>query len=189
MNTPAHLLVGAAAFSRTIAPGVIAAALAGAILPDLSLYVMAGVSLFVLQIPPNVVFGELYFSDAWQTVFAIDNSFVLWGALLAFAFWRDRLALIAFAGAGLLHLGFDFLLHNDDARPHFFPLSWWVFESPVSYWDSSRHAGIVAPLEAALATIAAIVLWRKVDSLHMRGLWVTLLLAELWVMRQWLLFF
>ena len=49
---------------------------------------MAGTSLFLLQIPQQVVFDELYFSTAWQTVFAIDNSFVIWGALLAFAILR-----------------------------------------------------------------------------------------------------
>lgn len=80
MNTPAHLLIGAAAFARPARGAVLWAAVLGSVLPDLSLYVMAGVSLHLLGIPPQVVFDELYFSPAWQTVFAIDNSFILWGA-------------------------------------------------------------------------------------------------------------
>ena len=88
MNTPAHLLIGAAVFGRPATTRILAAAFAGAMLPDLSLYLMAGVSLLILDIPPQVVFGELYYSRGWQTVFAIDNSFFVWGALLALALWQ-----------------------------------------------------------------------------------------------------
>lgn len=45
MNTPAHLLIGAAVMGQTGARRVIWAALAGAALPDLLLYVMASVCL------------------------------------------------------------------------------------------------------------------------------------------------
>lgn len=57
-------------------------------LPGLSLYLIAGAVLFTLQIPPEVVSDELYFSAAWQTVFVIDNSFLVWGGLLLFAILR-----------------------------------------------------------------------------------------------------
>ncbi|WP_366140934.1 hypothetical protein [uncultured Ruegeria sp.] len=88
MNTPAHLLIGAAAFARPANGRILWAALLGSLLPDLSLYVLAGVSLFVLGIPEQVVFGQLYYSSAWQTVFAIDNSFILWGLALTIGIWR-----------------------------------------------------------------------------------------------------
>ena len=78
-TTPAHLLVGVALCERRDVPKSGWMAAAGSLLPDLSLYLLAGVSLFWLQIPPERVFGELYFSTGWQTVFAIDNSFILWG--------------------------------------------------------------------------------------------------------------
>ena len=119
MNTPAHLLVGAAFFGRPPQTVTLAAAFAGAMIPDLSLYLMAGISLFVLGIPPSTVFNELYFSTAWQTVFAIDNSFVLWGLLMVAALWRKVPWAVALTGAALLHLCFDFPLHHDDGRPHF----------------------------------------------------------------------
>lgn len=189
MNTPAHLLLGAAMFARPGTTRLLIAAFAGAALPDVSLYLMAGTALFVLDIPPGVVFNDLYFSDAWQTVFAIDNSFVLWGVLLAVALWRKVPWAVALTGAAVLHLCLDFPLHHDDGRPHFWPLSGWVFESPFSYWDRAQGAMWIAPLEAALAVAAGVALWvRKVPLWGMicAG---ALVLAELWVVRQWLFFF
>ncbi len=158
MNTPAHLLLGAAAFGRGKDKTVMIAAIAGGMLPDLSLYLMAGVSLFILGISPQVVFNELYFSDAWQTVFAIDNSFFVWGGLLALSVWSRKPWAIALCLAALLHIALDFPLHHDDGRPHFWPLSNWVFESPVSYWDLRHGAAVVGPIEAVLCFIALVLL-------------------------------
>ena len=189
MNTPAHLLLGAAVFGRTGERRIILAAVLGAFAPDASLYLMAGVSLFILSIPPQVVFDELYFSDAWQTVFAIDNSVFVWGALLSIALWRKLPAMTAFAGAGLLHIALDFPLHAGDGRPHFWPLSDWVFESPVSYWNSTHHAIWVAPVSVVISLAAFSVIWKfKVHPAALAG-FAGLLMAELWVMRQWLMFF
>ncbi|MEN8933911.1 cobalamin biosynthesis protein CobQ [Planktotalea arctica] len=189
MNTPAHLILGLAVFSRKDTPRVTGASAVGAVLPDLSLYVMAGASLFILQVPPDVVFGQLYFSQSWQTVFAIDNSFLLWGLVLSFALWFKARAGAAFAGAGLLHLAMDFPLHHDDGRPHFWPASDWIFKSPVSYWDSLHYANWVAPLEGLMVLICAGVLFRRFQRWPMRLLALALLGMEFMVIRSWLLFF
>ncbi|MEM6563275.1 MAG: cobalamin biosynthesis protein CobQ [Pseudomonadota bacterium] len=189
MNTPAHLLIGAAVMARGKPRPIVWAALIGALLPDLSLYLLAGVSLFVLSIPPETVFNELYFSDGWQTIFAIDNSALLWGALCLLALWRRSDWLIALSGAALLHVILDFPLHHDDGRPHFWPISNWVFESPVSYWDRSKGASLVAPLEAGLAVAAAIILWRQKLKPVLSFLILALVIAELWIARQWLFVF
>ncbi|MFA3916127.1 cobalamin biosynthesis protein CobQ [Ruegeria hyattellae] len=189
MNTPAHLLIGAAAFGRGRGRKVMAAALLGALAPDASLYIMALWALHVQGIPPQVVFDELYFSPTWQSVFAIDNSFFLWGLVLGVALLSSSAVLIAFAGAALLHLATDFVLHAGDGRPQFWPLTDWVFDSPVSYWDSTHHALWVAPLVAVTCCVAFWGLWHG-------GLGVVggmgfglLLAAELWTARQWFLFF
>ena len=174
MNTPAHLLLGAAAFARPGTTKVLIAALFGALAPDLSLYLMAGTALFLLQIPPQIVFNELYFSDAWQTVFAIDNSFFVWGAL---------------TGAARLHLAVDMPLHHDDARPHFWPLTSWVFESPYSYLDRAHGAMWSAPIEAVLAVVATAWLWWRGVPIWARGTALVLLGMEMWGVRQWLFFF
>ncbi len=189
MNTPAHLLIGAAVFSKGGERRLILAALVGALLPDLSLYVLAGVSLQILNIPPRVVFDELYFSDLWQGIFAVDNSFLIWGALLALALWRKSGWAIALTSAALLHLALDFPLHHDDGRPHFWPLTTWVFESPISYWDRAQGALWIAPLEAALSVIAAIVIWWRRPGWALSILMALLLAAELMVARVWMFVF
>lgn len=183
MNTPAHLLIGWAAFGRKTSRGVACAALFGALAPDLSLYLLAGTSLFLLNIPANIVFDELYFSPQWQTIFGIDNSFVVWGAVFGLGVYLRKRWVQAMAGAALLHVGLDFPLHHDDGRAHFWPITNWVFESPVSYWDRGHHAEFVAPIEAviaglcaySLATVTEVVRWR---SWRMVGI-CTLMLLEI----------
>ncbi|WP_370228742.1 cobalamin biosynthesis protein CobQ [Cognatishimia sp.] len=177
MNTPAHILIGWAAFARKGDKRVVAAAILGGLAPDLSLYLLAGVSLFIVNIPANVVFGELYFSPAWQTIFSIDNSFIVWGILLGLALYRKSAGGIALCAAAILHLVLDFPLHHDDGRAHFWPLSSWIYESPVSYWDRDHHAGFVAPVAAVLATVSGIAIiredwrrWRTVFVVAMVGL-------------------
>ncbi len=189
MNTPAHLLVGVALFARRSAPRSGRWAAFGSLLPDASLYVLAGVSLFLLQISPSRVFDELYFSTAWQSVFSVDNSFVIWAAVLGCALWLGSLPGIAFAAAGLIHIATDFALHHDDARAHFWPISNWVFESPVSYWDSQHHAAAVAPVTLLAVLVSAFVIWRRWPAWGIRLLVVLACAAEIWVLRQWLLFF
>lgn len=189
MNTPAHLLIGAAAFARKGDQRVIWAAFTGALLPDLSLYLMAGVSLGIMGIPAETVFRDLYYSDAWQTVFAIDNSFLLWGALLALALWRKSAWGIALTGAALLHLALDFPLHHNDGRPHFWPVSWWIFESPLSYWDVRHGAVWVAPVELALALAAAVALWLRRPGWIISLFTLALVGAELMVANVWIFVF
>jgi len=161
MNTPAHLIFGLAVFGRPNASRITAAALAGALIPDASLYVMVGWSLFVMGIDTRIVFGELYFSDLWQAVFRIDNSFILWGAGFAAALWSRLDWAIALCGAALLHLLFDFPLHHDDGRAHFWPLTDWIYQSPLSYWDRNHYAGIVAPIEMVMSLIAGAFIVRR----------------------------
>lgn len=161
MNTPTHLILGAAVFAKPDHPKLTWAAITGALLPDFSLYFMVVWHRFVLGDSPRVIFDEVYFSPFWQRVFAIDNSFFVWGALLGLALWLGRGWLIALAGSGFLHLVFDFPLHNDDARVHFWPLSEWKFISPVSYWDPQHHGVVMAALETVFAVVLCVILWRR----------------------------
>ncbi len=181
--------MGAAVFGESNRPAIMAAALLGALAPDASLYLMAGWTLYVQQIPPDVVFGELYFSSAWQTVFAIDNSVLVWGTLLVIGALCRWPVLIAFAGAAMLHLLFDFALHAGDGRPHFWPLSVWVFDSPISYWDSAYYAIWVMPISILICLICYIALWRRGVGPAGRLGFGALMAAEIWVAAQWVLYF
>jgi hypothetical protein len=178
MNTPAHLIFGLTAFGKAGRPAVTGAAFVGAMLPDLSLYVLVGWHLQVLGTSPQIVFGQLYFSDGWQSIFRIDNSFILWGIAFAFGAMLRAPIVIALCGAALLHLGFDFLLHNDDGRAHFWPLSNWVFQSPVSYWDPDHYGNIAGSVEVALSLLCCGILWRRFLGVWMRALIVLLGLIE-----------
>ncbi|MEM8978631.1 MAG: cobalamin biosynthesis protein CobQ [Pseudomonadota bacterium] len=183
MNTPAHLIFGMAAFGKPKSTRVTLAALLGAMAPDLSLYLMAGTSIFLLGIDPQVVFDQLYFSEAWQLVFKIDNSFILWGIGLGLATMLGKTWAIALCGAALLHIAFDFPLHHDDGRAHFWPLSNWVFESPVSYWDRNHHAGWVAPIEFAVTVGLVVWMWRR-----FKEVWARITLAALLAMQTFPVF-
>ena len=185
MNTPAHLIIGAAVFARPSDKAANSAALAGAIIPDLSLYVMAANELLIRNTDPGIVFGQMYFSDEWQRIFAIDNSVFLWTAVLVMglALQGNRAAdlgnaamspasrmksfpvranwIAVLGGAALLHLALDFPFHHDDGRAHFWPLSNWIFESPLSYWDPAHFGQIVGPLEGFLCLWLCVLLWRR----------------------------
>lgn len=189
MNTPAHLLIGTAAFGKAGSKSVTAGAVFGAIAPDLSLYLLAGTSIFLLGIPAETVFGQYYFSDAWQSIFAVDNSFVVWGVLLGLALLLRKPWAIALTGAALLHLCLDFPLHNDDARAHFWPITDWVFISPVSYWDPDHYGVMMVPVGVLASVAAAVLLWRRYTSRIGRGLIVIVALAELAPAFMWLTMF
>lgn len=189
MNTPAHVLIGATAFGRGNRPRVLIASVLGSIAPDLSLYLLAGTSLYLLSIPPQVVFDELYFSPEWQAVFAIDNSVFVWGLFLGIAYWLGRAGWMAFAASALLHIALDFPLHAGDGRPHFWPISDWEFDSPVSYWDSTHHAGWVTPISILISVTCCVLLWRSIRNWGWRAFFMLMLAAEIWTARQWVLFF
>ncbi|MEL7254933.1 MAG: cobalamin biosynthesis protein CobQ [Pseudomonadota bacterium] len=189
MNTPAHVIFAATAFARPHDRRRTLAAVAGALAPDLSLYVMACVSLYILQIPAQVVFDELYFSPAWQQVFAIDNSFFVWGGVLALAWWLNARNGMVFAASALMHIALDFPLHHDDGRAHFWPVSTWVFESPISYWDRSAHASIIGPIEMALCALFTWILLRRYTSVRSRAVICALALVQLAPVFIWVFVF
>lgn len=174
MNTPAHLIFGLTAFGKAGRPAVTAAAFAGALIPDLSLYLLAGTHLVLLGTSPEIVFGELYFSNAWQSIFRIDNSIILWTIALGLAAMVRAPVAVAFCAAALLHLGLDFLFHHDDGRAHFWPLANWIFQSPVSYWDPNHYGRIIGAAEVAVSLLCCGVLWQRYRHRAMRGLIVLL---------------
>ncbi len=155
------MLIGAAVYGRPNAPVVTLAALAGGVVPDIPMLVMVLWSTRVLGLPGHEVFGTLYFSDAAQAIFAVDHGFLVWGSVLGLAVWGGCAVLRAFAGSGLLHALADFLTHHDDARRQFWPITNWVFRSPVSYWDARHYGEVFAVFEVGLVVLlSTMLLWR-----------------------------
>ena len=161
------MLIGAAVFARPVVPSTLVAAMLGGLAPDVPMFALVLFSTRLVGIPQHEVFGDLFYSDSWQAIFAVDHSFFVWGLLLALGHWRRHLILTAFAGAGLLHAATDFVTHHDDARRQFWPVSDWVFRSPVSYWDPNYYGGIIGVFEVGLAGALTVLLclrlrqWRE----------------------------
>ena len=72
MNTPSHMLIGAAVFARPLVPATLVAALVGGLAPDLPMFALVLWSIRVLNVPEHEVFSKLFFSENWQAVFAVD---------------------------------------------------------------------------------------------------------------------
>jgi len=174
MQTPAHLIFGMAAFGKADRPVVTSAAFIGAMIPDLSLYLLTFWHMQVVGTDADVIFRELYYSPEWQSIFRIDNALVLWGIALGICFMLRNAVGIALCGAAILHIALDFPLHHDDGRAHFWPITDWIFASPVSYWDPAHYGNIVGPIEALCVFAACVFLWRRHINKWMRAFIVAL---------------
>lgn len=185
MNTIAHVIVACAALSRPQSPRQNLAVVAGALVPDASMFVFFAWSRL------NGWSGEetwnvRYWMEPWQIIGAISNSFVLFAALLALALWRKWTLIALASAAALLHIVFDFPLHADDAHRHFWPLSDWRFESPVSYWDPSANGLIGNAIETMIVIAATALLWRRFTGLKTRIVLALLLALQVAMLIAWI---
>lgn len=224
MNTQTHILLACAVLVPATTsqlrnrsyPGAIAlvlVALAGALFPDASIFVMWGIAKSQ-GIAESVIWGEWYFSARWQLVGAMTNSFPIYMTIAAVAwlaggrYWISGSAIAAnaaatpirenlrashlalvFASAAILHVLTDLPLHHDDGHPHFWPLTSWIFRSPVSYWDPAHYGRLWSVTEVVLALILITVLWRRFDNRAARVLLLLAATSYLIVTGYWFLAF
>ncbi|MEL6871776.1 MAG: hypothetical protein AAFO62_03065 [Pseudomonadota bacterium] len=164
MNTPTHLLVAAAALAKPDAPRRNAVALAMAIVPDLSIFVMYFLKRVIEGRPPMEIWRVIYWQEPWQTISAISNSIPLWAGV-AMAGLAFRSTLLTVAGlAALSHVALDFPVHASDAHVHFWPLTDWRFHSPLSYWDTRHYGQWVSLAEFIFGAVLVVVLLRRFRS-------------------------
>lgn len=169
MNTPTHMLTAAALLARSGKTPRNWAVMAGALLPDLSIFMLVGWARLVENIPHRQIWSEVYWQEPWQTLGAMSNSFVIWAALAVIAFALGWRILMVLALAAIVHIALDFPFHADDAHKHFWPLTEWRFHSPLSYWDRNHHSQWVGALELGLVLVSMAVLWRQFHSRIVRG--------------------
>ena len=176
--TQTHLLVGTGLFARPGEPLRNTAVVAGSLLPDAAIFVLFGWSKLA-GIPERRVWDEIYFAEPWRTWVAAQNSvFVYAGLMIAgvVVLWAVRplfrigLFALFLALAALAHVALDFPVHHADAHRHLWPVSDWVFRSPVSYWDPAHHGRIFMVIEAVLAIALALWLFRRFHAWWVRAL-------------------
>jgi len=172
----------------------------GALLPDLSLFIMFGYAQ-ILGLPHSVIWGEMYYSAFWQSLGAISNSIPIYllAAIISWLIMKNTtlsnpaistahenftnhrtinpkalflILICVIALAALAHAATDLPLHHDDGHPHFWPITHWIYSSPVSYWDNRHYANYWAPVEIAMGLLFIVVLWRRYSPL-----WSKLLLV------------
>ncbi len=163
INTPAHMALGLAVLGRRPVPVEWGVILGGALLPDLFLFVAH----FAGDGPAVGLAAEVF------------NSVPVYAVLLLAGLAARARLLWLFAAAALLHIAFDLPVHHQDAHAHFWPLTDWVFVSPVSFWDADHHGRPVGVLEGVLVAVCLALLWLRTDRRFARI--VTALLAAIYL--------
>jgi hypothetical protein len=161
VNTPAHIILSAVILGRGRTRQYWAAIVGGALLPDVPMFGFYAYERLIAGQPDRLIWSQLYFDPDWQRFFDLFNSLPLIAFGLAFALHRKWGPAAAFFLSMTLHVAADLPLHREDAHGHFYPLSNWRFESPISYWDPKHHGLIVGGLELLGTVIGSLVLIRR----------------------------
>ena len=170
MNTPSHVIINLAIFSKLPLPQANLAIAIGAVLPDLPMFGFYIWLKYVRKMPSREIWSKAYFEPFWQNIFDVVNSIPLIVIGLAIAYYYNwQIAQVVFVSM-LVHCLFDLPVHNDDAHRHFLPFSNYRFISPVSYWDPRHHGAIVALLELILVLLATLQVFPAINSWLGKGL-------------------
>lgn len=186
MNTPTHALLGLGLFGSRASRGEAIALVVGGVLPDVPMFVLYLWGRFIAQLPESTLWQTTYFEPAWQHAVDAGHSVPLALGLFAVARWqrgRNRTAsrgwrrLELGAAAALLHSAFDFPVHHNDGHRHFWPLSSFRFDSPISYWDPCCFGPQVSAIETLAMAALSVVLFRRAHSRFARGAFALLAVA------------
>ena len=169
MNTPAHAIFNLAILGRKQHPEWNPLIIWGALIPDLTMFGFF-LLLKISGIPDAQIWREEYYRPFWQTTFDIFNSIPLALLGMGLMFYLQRTGIALLFISILLHCLEDLPLHHDDGHRHFWPLSNFRYQSPVSYWDPNHYGGIVAPIEIVLVLIASVYVFKRVRSRFTKGL-------------------
>lgn len=165
MITSTHALLALAALSKRGETKRNLSVLAGALLPDLAIFLWAPYQSIFNGVSGDEMWNELYFAAPMQNLIAWFNSIPIYAGLLLLGILarskRWGKLLIVFSLAALIHIATDMPVHADDAYRHFWPISDWRFYSPLSYWDVDHHAAWVGKVDIAIAFGCIAILWQR----------------------------
>ena len=162
MITPSHLVYSWALAKKTEGDGGKAkprrtlAFMLGGLLPDLPTYLFFVIHTIFIQTTQQQLWDEVYFQSSWTPVITLSHSLILWPVVLTLGLYFKLRYLTWIGAAATVHVIMDFFVHNDDAYRHFWPLSDWKFQSPISYWDPA-HFGILISTLDTLVVIGLLV--------------------------------
>jgi hypothetical protein len=168
MITPSHVvysLAAAVGLKSNLSKKVqLLAVTLGAILPDTPAYIFFLVQGVLLQTPHTELWDILYFDSAWTPFITLSHSFILWPILAVLAFTFKKRFIAWLAASAVLHIIMDFFVHSSDAYAHFWPLSNWKFESPLSYWNPAHYGNIVGTLDTVIVLLLLVYLLKQATS-------------------------
>ena len=169
MNTPAHAVLNLAMLNRKQRPDWNPLIIWGALIPDITMFIFYGV-LKLAGVSEEQIWREEYYRPFWQLTFDFFNSIPLALLGLGIMLYARRTGIALLFASIVLHCLEDLPLHHDDGHRHFWPLSNFRFESPVSYWDPDHYGIIAGRIELALMLVASIYVFRRVRSPWTKGL-------------------
>ena len=165
MTTQSHAVLNIALLSKRDKPHLHRYGFIGAVLPDIPIFIFFVVETLLLRTPQSDLWGTRYFITPWQTFFDLFNAVPLILILLGIGYYLLRAEkIVVLAWSLLLHCGFDFLTHHDDGHRHLFPLSDFLFESPISYWDENHYGDLVGTVEGVVTLVASIYLFPRLKT-------------------------
>lgn len=185
MITSSHIIYGwaAARATKTVAdPTRTLSFVVGSFLPDIPVYLFFIAHGLLLGTNQSTMWNELYFDSAWTPFFTLSHSLLLWPLLFLVGTYLKQRVLKYIAGAGILHITLDLLVHNDDAYRHFWPLSDWKFVSPISYWDPSHYGRLVSVFDTMI--IVGLLVWLGTKYTSVRARVLMGLVGTLYVVSQ-----
>ncbi len=170
MQTPGHIILNLSILGRRHRPEWTLPIIVGTFLPDAAMFWFYIWTRIIQGKPESEIWGTLYFLPEWQNIFDLFNSIPLALIGLGFALYYKRHGIAVFWAGILLHCLQDLPLHHDDGHRHFWPLSNFRFESPVSYWDPQHYGIWGAGLETVLVAIASYFIFKRLQSRWGKGI-------------------
>ena len=132
----------------------------GAVLPDLPTYIFFTYFTFIVGASQSELWDTLYFDSAWTPFITLSHSFILWPIALAIGHTLGYRFLTWLSASALFHVTLDFFVHAEDAYRHFWPLTDFTFNSPISYWNPTYYGNISSSLDAIIVAILLLWLYR-----------------------------
>lgn len=170
MNTPSHAIINLALLMNVTEQPAVLAVTAGAIAPDLPMFVFYAWVKGIRKLPEGQIWTEAYYHPFWQTCIDLCHSIPLAG-LTAWGCWQlGWLPAALFFISMILHSLGDLPVHNDDAHKHFLPLSQYRVISPLSYWDPKHYGRQVAFVEMLLVLGTSVLTFPILGNIWGQGL-------------------